>query len=64
MGPEHENHPSLMGWHPLLGNIMEGSVTFPAMPRIIDDVAEVFAVMATLSQVAVLGNPPLRVVVG
>jgi hypothetical protein len=64
MGPEHENRPSLMGWHPLLGNVVEGSATFRAMPPIIDDVAEVFVVMATLSQIVVLGNPPMRVVVG
>jgi hypothetical protein len=34
------------------------------MPPIIDDVAQVFVVMAALSQVAVLGNPPPRVIVG
>jgi hypothetical protein len=34
------------------------------MPPIIDDVAEVFAVTVTLSQVAVLSNPLTSVVVG
>jgi hypothetical protein len=34
------------------------------MPPIIDDVAEVFTVMTALSQVAVLSNPPPRVIVG
>jgi hypothetical protein len=34
------------------------------MHSIIDDVAEVFTVMDALSQVAVLSNPPLCVVVG
>jgi hypothetical protein len=37
---------------------MEGSVTLPY-----DDVVEVFAVTAALSQVAVLSNPPPHVVV-
>jgi hypothetical protein len=34
------------------------------MPLIINEVVEVFAVMGALSQVVVLGNPPLRVIVG
>jgi hypothetical protein len=34
------------------------------MPPTINDVAEVFLVTAALLQVAVLSNPPLRVVVG
>jgi hypothetical protein len=34
------------------------------MPPIIDDVAEVFAVTVALSQVAVLSNLPMSVVVG
>jgi hypothetical protein len=34
------------------------------MPPIIDDVAEVFTVMTAFSQVAVLSNPSMRVVVG
>jgi hypothetical protein len=36
----------------------------PTMPSIIDEVAEVFAVTIVLSQVAVLDNPPLHVIVG
>jgi hypothetical protein len=36
----------------------------PMTPLIIHEVAEVFAVMTVLSQVAVLGNPPPHVVVG
>jgi hypothetical protein len=34
------------------------------MPSIINDVVEVFAVTTALSQVAVLSDPPMRVVVG
>jgi hypothetical protein len=34
------------------------------MPSIVDEVAEVFTVTIVLSQVAVLDNPPLHVVVG
>jgi hypothetical protein len=34
------------------------------MPPIVDDVAEVFMVSAALSQVVVLSNMPLHVVVG
>jgi hypothetical protein len=34
------------------------------MPLIIDEVTEVFTVMAVLSQVVVLGNPPPRIIVG
>jgi hypothetical protein len=33
-------------------------------PPIIDEITEVFTVMVILSQVVILGNPPLRVVVG
>jgi hypothetical protein len=33
-------------------------------PPIIDEVVEVFVVMAVLSQVVILGNPPPRVIVG
>jgi hypothetical protein len=41
-----------------------GQRPYPEMPPIVDDVAEVLAVMTALSQVAVLSNPPPRVVVG
>jgi hypothetical protein len=34
------------------------------MPPIIDDAAEVFVVTTALSQVVVLSDPPIRVVVG
>jgi hypothetical protein len=41
------------GWRP-----------YPATPPIVDAIAEVFAVTTALSQVAVLSNPPPRIVVG
>jgi hypothetical protein len=33
-------------------------------PPIINDVAEVFVVLTALSQVAILSNPPTRIIVG
>jgi hypothetical protein len=59
-----ETAPPRWGGIPRWGTSGRGRRPYPTMPPIIDELSEVFAVTAAISQVVVLGNLPPRVVVG